>query len=239
MSYMPSKESEQVGWSQNFATLISATPTAFGLTAPQATAFDDVNGILQSAWTAATEPTTRTKITIADKDTALKNMKVMARNLVGIIQSTPTVTNGQKEALGITVRKTNPTPLPVPSTSPMIQVLNVNGYQVTLRLRDVERPDSKARPAGTTGACILSYVGPTAPTNVQDWKLEGNAFKPSDVAVTFGDSVEAGSKVWFTAFWFNARGSGPATTPVSTNIQFGGMDKGNIFSVEVNARKAA
>ena len=34
----------------------------------------------------------------------------------------------------------------------------------------------------------------------------------------------AGSTVWFTAFWRNPKDqSGPATTPVSTKVQWGGL----------------
>jgi hypothetical protein len=38
-SFLPGREASLITWSNNFNTLISATPTAFGLTAAQATSF--------------------------------------------------------------------------------------------------------------------------------------------------------------------------------------------------------
>jgi hypothetical protein len=36
--------------------------------------------------------------------------------------------------------------------------------------------------------------------------------------------VDSGSTVWFTAFWRNRKDqAGPATTPVQTIMQFGGL----------------
>ena len=236
--YMPVKEAERVLWSANFAQQISQPEFNVGLTPAQISAFTAVNGTLQAAWLAATGPT-RGPVTIAAKNTAMREMRVMATSLVNFIQNTPTVTDSQREALKITVRKTNPTPAPVPESKPKIDVLNVDGHQFRLRLSDVDRPTSKARPPKTIGVNLYSFAGEVAPMDVQSWKSEGTATKPTEVTVTIDQSVEPGTTVWFTAYWFNARGSGPATDPVSATIQFGGLSKGNILSAEPKARKAA
>lgn len=236
---MPRKQSEQVAWSANFSQKISQPGFNVGLSEAQITAFGTVNGTLQAAWQEAIDPSTRTKGKISAKDVALKNMKAMAKNLVSIIQGTSTVTDEQKDDLLITIRKTTPSPIPAPTTSPKIDVLSVTGHEFKLRLSDVDRPTSKAKPAGTIGVNLYSFVGETPPTNVQDWKSEGTATKPSEVTVTIDESVAPATTVWFTAFWFNARGSGPATEPVSAVVQLGGLSKGNILSAEPKVRKAA
>jgi hypothetical protein len=47
--------------------------------------------------------------------------------------------------------------------------------------------------------------------------------RSTTVDVEFDADVAAGSKVWFTAFWFNPRAmSGPACAPISAYVQFGG-----------------
>lgn len=53
--------------SQSFSTQISATPTAFGLTAPQATAYATLNTTYATAYLAAQDPATRTKGQVAAK----------------------------------------------------------------------------------------------------------------------------------------------------------------------------
>ncbi len=43
-----------------------------------------------------------------------------------------------------------------------------------------------------------------------------------NTAVEFGNEYPPGTKVWFSAFWLNRRAqSGPACTPVSTQLGFG------------------
>ena len=129
--------------------------------------------------------------------------------------------------------------MPVPATKPKIEVLNVDGRVITLRLSDVLKPLSKAKPAGTAGASLFSFVGEVPPADVQAWTFEGNVTKPSEIPLTVDQSLTPDTKVWFTAFWYNPRGlSGPATNPVSTLIQFGGLNKGTIRSADLQ-RKAA
>ena len=79
-----------------------------------------------------------------------------------------------------------------------------------------------ARRWGVDGASVFSFVGAAAPTDESAWKFEGNTTR-TVVNVLFPNTVAAGAKVWFTAFWFNPRAQrGPASAPVGTNIPGGG-----------------
>src|SRR2546423_1097889 len=95
-SYLPSREEDLLTWAQNFSSLITATPTAYGLVAADATALAALVSAYASALTAATNPSTKTKATVATKDTARVTMVADIRNLVRRIQGTPTVTPTQK-----------------------------------------------------------------------------------------------------------------------------------------------
>ena len=138
------------------------------------------------------------------------------------------------------MRKVEPTPVPVPATKPKIEVLNVDGRVITLRLSDVLKPLSKAKPAGTAGASLFSFVGEVPPADVQAWTFEGNVTKPSEIPLTVDQSLTPGTKVWLTAFWYSRRAvSGPAANPVSTQIQFGGLIVSNVKLTNTTRRKAA
>ena len=68
---------------------------------------------------------------------------------------------------------------------------------------------------------MFSFVGEEAPTTGAGWNFEGNTTRTM-VNVAFPATITPGSKVWFTAFWFNPRAlSGPAATPVGTNLPGG------------------
>src|SRR5256885_223423 len=94
-NFYSGKDADIVAGSANFSTLITATATAFGLTAAQATSYGTLNTALQTAWTAASTPSTRTSVTIHNKDLAIRNMRALAIPLAKIIYATATVTDGQ------------------------------------------------------------------------------------------------------------------------------------------------
>ena len=82
---------------------------------------------------------------------------------------------------------------------------------------------SRKKPEGVKGATVFYHVGAAAPTQLSAWTFYVNTTKTT-LDVDLPASVAAGSQVWFTAFWRNPKDqSGPATTPVSTFMQYGGL----------------
>jgi len=188
----------------------------------------------------SSDPLTRGKRTVFLKNEAKKQLVKLTRELARQINNTLSVTDQQRQELGLTIRKVEPTPVPVPSGKPKIEVIKIDGHRVTLRLSDVEKPKSLAKPAGTAGASVFSFVGVSPPGDFQNWTFESNVTRPSETTLSFDQSLALGTQVWFTAFWYNPRGqSGPATNPVSTLIQFGGLSKGTIRSTQTGTLKAA
>jgi hypothetical protein len=96
--------------SDTFSALITANPTSYGLVAGQATTYGTLNTAFGSALALWTAPATRTKVTLENKNAAREALIANAKLLAAIIQATPTVTNGQRAALGLSIRET-PTPL--------------------------------------------------------------------------------------------------------------------------------
>jgi hypothetical protein len=98
-----------------FSTKISATPTAYGLTAGQASNYASLNGTFQTAYQAVLDPATKTKATVSTKNTAREPLRQSASSLAKIINGTPTVTDSQKIDLGLAVGA-QPSPRPAPGT---------------------------------------------------------------------------------------------------------------------------
>jgi hypothetical protein len=219
--YLPTTDAGLLAWSSAFSELITAAPTDYGLVAGDATVYAALHASYADAFAVAMNGSTRTSGTIAAKNTARTDLKDKARELVAIIQATPSVTDEQKQDLKITVRKTEPTPVPPPATAPDVDVMEVSGRTVRIRLHDSSTLGHRGRPAGTQGAIIYSAVGASAPENIDDWKNEGITGQLlSDI--TFPDSVAGGSMIWITAQWFNGRKqAGPAADPVSTFLPGG------------------
>jgi hypothetical protein len=221
--FLPTRESELLTWSVNFKELITATPTLYGLTAAQATAYADLHAAFATTYQTANDPGTRTPAAIIAKNTAMKDLKTNARQLSKIIQGTPTVTDEQRGLLGLTVPAER-SPINPPEEIPVVEVLERFGTIVRLKLHDGSG-SRRGKPAGVAGATLFSYVGATPPSDVGAWKFEGNTTR-TITEVEFAAGTAPGTVVWFTAFWYNPRGqSGPGCAPVSAIIAGGAMQQ--------------
>lgn len=212
--FLPSKDNDLLAWSANFNTRITATPTAFGLTAGIATAYAAAHTAFASALATAVNPSTRTPVTVAAKDAAKAALKLLARQDAAIVQATVTVTPSQKTDLGITPRDRTRTPIPTPSTRPVITIERTSGGTYVTRIIDETTVVGRKRPFGYLGAIVGYKVGDTAPANFEACAPLGastrvpSSFDLSDVAV--------GAKVWLVARWYNARGElGPESAAVA------------------------
>ena len=222
-SFLPATDEALRAWAQNFATRTTADAALYGLSAGEAATFAGLSAAYSAALTEATEPATRTRGTVAAKDDARTELRREASALSKKVQGTVTVTNQQKIDLGLNVPDVIPSPVPPPATAPLLSVKSVAGRTVTLRMRDALNPDRRAKPAGVRSATVFSFVGPMAPTELGQWKFEGNTTRTT-LDVVFGPAAEPGALVWLTAFWSNGRAeSGPLGSPISTHLQFGGV----------------
>lgn len=215
------KAANIVNGSANFGTLISATPTAYGLTAGQATAFAALNTALQSAYATAIEPTTRSPVAIQAKNLAIRNMRNSAKLLAKIAYATSTVTDAQLVALGLLPR-TSPSPRPIPTEAPILEVVSVSGRLVTIRIHDAAS-ESRRKAPGAVGANIFSYVGAAAPADPGAYRYEGMATR-STMELLFPNSVASGATVWLSAQWITARGqTSVGSSPMSFTLQGGAV----------------
>lgn len=222
--FEPKKDADLVTWSSNFQTKITATPTAYGLTAAQATAYTTLNTAWSTAYNRATNPNTNSKQAIIAKNTARHNLVDGvggAWQLVDVVQAFPATTNDMRGELGLRIPDTSMTPIPAPATAPDLSIVATMGRIIKVRLRDQENPDRRGKPDGVNGATVLFYAGETAPADPAVWVFLANTSKTA-LDVEIPAAVAAGAKVWLTAFWFNNRKqSSPAATPESTRVSDG------------------
>ena len=101
--------------SQTFSDLINAAAASFGLTTLQAVSYKTVNDDYTAKFLVALAPQTRTKGTLLDRNDAKVLLVAKASELAKIIDATPTVTDGQRANLGLSVRAT-PSPAREPGT---------------------------------------------------------------------------------------------------------------------------
>jgi hypothetical protein len=220
---VPTKDSLLAGYSTNFDVRVNATPATYGFTAAQATAYSAVHDPFIAALNAviaADAAGTRSSALVATKNTAKRALLTVAREMYAQCQASIAVTDTAKIELGITIRNA-PTPKPVPGSAPAMDIVSVAQNTVDVRLHDATDSSHRGKPVDVDGAAIFSFVGDEPPTADQGWNFEGNVTR-TRVNIEFPASVAPGSKVWFTAFWFNERKeAGPLCAPISTRLQGG------------------
>ena len=216
------KQADIVTGSNTFGTLISSTPTVFGLVAAQAISYASFNAALQTSYAAAISNTTRSPTTIQAKDIAVRNVQREAALLAKIVYATSSVTDVQLLALGLLPRR-SPLPRPVPEVAPMLELVSVSGRVAKVRFHNTEAETSRGKAPGTVGVALYSYVGPLAPADPAAYKFEGLATR-AVTEIVFPNAVVSGAKVWISGQWISARGqTSIGSAPITFNLPGGDL----------------
>lgn len=219
-NFYDGRQADIVAGAANFAARIATGFASYGISSSQSTAFGALNTTLQADYTAAVDPSTRTRAAIATKNASIRSMRAMAINLAKIIYATATVTDAQLIDLGLRPRASR-TPIPPPADAPVLEVGVVSGRLVNVRVH-AAGSERRGKPAGAVGANVYSYVGETAPADPRAWHFEGMTTR-TIAQIVFPDTVASGATVWLSANWVSARGAtSPACAPVQFTLQGGG-----------------
>src|SRR5688572_775218 len=148
LPYFPSRNADIAPWLLNFSTLLTAAPTDYGLTAGNAVTVAAQNTAWQAAYTAATNPVTRTSVTVAALQSATFTMRAIVLPFATLIAGNPAVLDADKIAIGVTVRITTRTPIPPPADAPGFDLVRVTPLSARYRYYDLATPTSKKKPYG-------------------------------------------------------------------------------------------
>ena len=216
-TYIPSREADFVTWLTNFNTLIVASPTSYGVDSSSATNLNSLTTTYLSAYTAGTAPSTRTKDTVAAKNTARLNVTAFTRVLASQIQLNIGVTDDQKAALGLTIRKVLPTPIPSPTSSPLLSFVAATPLQHTLRASDQNTPSKRGKPFGVQQLKLSVWILPQG-TTLTGNPNQVNIFTKQPMAINF-TNADVGKVAWYQGTWMTRTGlTGPVSTTLNATI---------------------
>ena len=232
-NYLDTTDNGLLDFARNFLTGVGGTPATVGLTAAQMIAYEEATNFYADKLAASAETKTRGPFTVAEKNAQKELLLAMTRTLAMQAQNYPPLTDAQRVLLGLTVRAAS-VPVPPPTAIPNLALDSRPGGVVEVTVNNPEQ-GSRARPRGCTGASLLSFVGTAPPQDAGAWKFEGSTSKKATTLV-FGSDVAAGSCVWVTGYYYNAKGqSGYAAAPQCVTLEQGLRKAGG----GVNAEKTA
>jgi len=221
--YLPRTDNGLRDWANNFSTLITANPSTYGLMASDATAIATVVNAYDSALTTALDPSTKTRATVAAKDSAKAAMLAVVRRYAQFIKLNDGVTNEEKIALGLTIDDTGRTPIPAPGTQPICTIIGTTPLRHTLRYADASTPAKRAKPRGVIGLELYYFVAPPAtaaplsPDAGDGVEFYGVATRqPYQVEL---DAIDVGKQATYYARWITRTGLvGPWSAPVAMTV---------------------
>ena len=204
--YIPGPDADFDNWAVNFSTLITAVPATYGLVAGDAIIIAAVVNPWHAAYVAATNPTTRTSVTIAAKDAARLAAEAVVRPYATTISRNPAVLNDDKVAVGVNLPNSARTPVPPPVTQPALSLVSSVHNLMTVAYRDTSTPTSKAKPPGAIGLDLRIFIGTTTPPAPDTVAPYGVVTKsPINVGFTNGD---VGKTATYWGRWQTRSGPG-------------------------------
>jgi hypothetical protein len=211
--YLPRKDSELVVWSKNFLTLILANADAWSIPQTETRVLQTAVTNFQTLQSQADSPA-KNKAIVKQKNDAKKILKEKIRELVNYRLKNPVITDAQRILLGLHVRDTHPSPVPIPATTPEFNIEVIGVRQLSVSFRD-SGSATKAKPYGVNGAVILFAVLDFPPT-IKDLTQSVLATRTPHKFV-FDDS-ERGKTVYFAICWQNEKGERGSLSDIQSAI---------------------
>lgn len=220
-SYIPETDAGVRDWLNNFAAVVASNPAAVGLSAPDAQTLTNLAAAYDAAYVLATNPLTRTTPNINDKDNKRNQAVATFRVFATQIKVNLGVSDEVKLALGLHLDDTTHSPIPAPTTTPLLAIIDATAGVHTLRFADEMTPASRAKPPGVIQLQLYAAVGAEPNPDVSDATFVG-VYTRQPLQVTWPPQ-DAGKTATYFARWVTRRGLvGPWSLPVAMQIAFGG-----------------
>ena len=238
--YIGDSDVATLDWLVNFTNLVTADPSAYGLTADDAAQMAMRTEAYAQAFHQAQHPSTRTTNVVKRKDDARAQAEALGRTLAMQVKVNPQITNDQKITLGIRVDDATRTPIGAPQTMPILNIVDAHRGVHTLRYCDVLTPDSRRKPPGVTHMLLFAEIAPPeALTGAEENLRFIAAVTRQPHVVTFDPKGNTGKVVQYKARWLTAKGLlGPWSAGTSMTITGTAEDCEPLSAREVDSASA-
>lgn len=200
--FIPRKDSELVAWSSNFTNQITTHATEWEVTPEEVVELQTDNSDFSTLCEQTDSPASNSVLVTA-KNTARDKLLKNIRKLVGFRLKNPVITDAQRVALGLHVRDTTHSSIPVPKTRPEIDIDVLDFRRLKVIFHDMGS-DKKAKPYGINGAIIAYAILDAVPTDIALLTRSVLATRtPHTLEFT---EAERGKTVYVAICWQNEKG---------------------------------
>ncbi len=215
--YLPSSDADYSVWVDNFITYANANLATLGLTAADIAPVQAAHADFKTALTANVAAQAQATSARQTKDDSRAAADGAVRPLVGRLQASSTVTDAQRQSLGVTVRSGTRTAAAAPTSRPVATVDTSQRLQHIISFVDELTPTSRAKPDGVSGCEIWMKLGSTAPVDPSELSYLATDTRSPYTAEFAG--ADAGKTAYYMLRWVNTRGDrGPWSQTVSATV---------------------
>ncbi len=217
-SYIPASDAGFDIWQNNFIDGVQPNLMMWGIPTTVFTALMSFKVGWNMAWAKAKNKDTRSRADVQAKKDARKAYQSALRKFVmEWVAFNSKVSDADREGLGLKVKDTEPTPMPILDRAPDVTIDTIRHLVHKLRLTDPENPHTQAKPKGIRYIQVFRCFGKDVPTGVEQYHLAGDATR----FIYRVNVVEAdeGKMVWYIARYVNTRGiPGPWSNEISATV---------------------
>lgn len=216
-SYLPQKLSAFAVWFLNFASLVTASPGTYGVSAGDAASVQSSYDDFAAKYAISTSPVTRSPTTVQDTVTARNTSVQIIRAYGRLILANQGVADADKVALGLHLRDPVNTPIPAPLTMPILSLIGAQPGQLTAAYKDsAASPGVKAKPFGAAGMQLFVAFGTVAPVTPDATPFRKQVTRsPFPIDTTDGTP---GQTAFCYARWVTAKGLVGPWSPLATMV---------------------
>ena len=213
--YIPTKQSIFDTWFLNFSSLITASPSTYGLVAGDATVIAALYTSWHAAYVLTTSSSTKTAAAVSAKNVAYASAITQVRAYAQQIANNAGVTNNAKIAVGVNPKTSTPTPITAPTSNPVLTFQSGSVGQVTIRYRDsAGAPSGKGKPYGVIQLVLAGMISATPVTNPALLTQVGVLTKSPSIVSTAG--YPSGGQFYLAGYWSTLKGLRSPPSPIIT-----------------------
>lgn len=218
--YLPQTLFGFQSWNNNFATQISASPAAYGLTVGDASAHSALTSQFNDDLLNSTTPETRTPVSVATTQIAFEQCRESAQGLVQKYQAAGAPDALKSAILNVTFRDDTKTPILAPTAVPDLAIQKIEPQRVILRIK-VAGVIGNALPLGSIGYEVWMAVGLTNPPNSPTAMLFAKNGSRRFATIEFA-TADIGKNVSFAVRYRTAKNlTGPWSSIITCTVSAG------------------
>lgn len=216
-----------LSWGQTFVAVVAAAPATYMIDPATVTDLQTLIAAYQDAFDLAgvnsrfaVDPSGYTKPNRAALSTAASEFNGLAAQLAVQIQANNAISDADKLAAGIVPRNFIRTPVPAPSTPPVLAItLATNGVH-QIEFADITTPTSRRKPTGVMQIQLLAQIHDVGTPEVFADALLVGQFTKSPMLVTH-DPTDNGKLASYWGRWVTRTGlAGPFSAAATGTIMF-------------------